>query len=135
MNSIRELLTNICLTGAAVSFAAWAVLVNRRRIAYISEFVSRIPRSSLSVFLAFSIIATILAQKPDGTNAPPNGASPPQMMALPQQNFPPLSLLPEDGCVASVTSNDVARGFLLEGVVTNNSYSYAMPTNAARYSK
>ena len=118
-----------------MSFAAWLVLVNRRRIARVSEFVSRIPRSSLSVFLAFALAATLCAQKQGGTNSPPNGASPPQMMMpLPLPNFPPLNL-PVDGGLATVTSNDVARGFLLESVVTNDSYSYAMPTNATRYGK
>ena len=33
------------------------------------------------MFLAFAIVATLCAQKQGGTNAPPNGASPPQSMA------------------------------------------------------
>ena len=78
---MTDFMTRLCVLGAAVSFAAWAVLVNRRRIAQVPEFISRIPRSSLSVFLAFAIVATGVAQK-GGTNAPPNGASPPQMMGL-----------------------------------------------------
>ena len=69
-------MTILALAGAAVSFAAWVFLVNRRWIARVPEFVSRIPRSSLSVFLAFAIVATGVAQK-GGTNAPPNGVSPP----------------------------------------------------------
>ena len=74
-------MTRLALVGAAVSFAAWVFLVNKGRIARVPEFISRIPRSSLSVFLAFAIVATSVAQK-GGTNAPPNGASPPQMMGL-----------------------------------------------------
>ena len=74
MGSIKEWLVGICIAGAAVSFAAYLLLANRRRIARVSEFVSRIPRSSLSVFLAAVLIATVCAQKPDVTNAPPNGA-------------------------------------------------------------
>ena len=50
-------------------------------------------------------------------------------MVLTPQSFPPLNL-PGAGGVASVTSNDVARGFMLESVLTNRFYSYAMPTNA-----
>ena len=73
MDYIRDLLTGICLVGAAVSFAVCLVAANLLRIARVSEFVSRIPRSSLSVFLAAVLIATVCAQKPDGTNAPPNG--------------------------------------------------------------
>ena len=78
---MTDFMTRLALVGAAVSFAAWVFLVNRRRLARVPEFVSRIPRSSLSVFLAFALVATGVAQK-GGTNAPPNGASPPQMMGL-----------------------------------------------------
>ena len=137
---MTDFMTRLALVGAAVSFAAWVFLVNRWWIARVPEFISRIPRSSLSVFLAFAIVATGVAQK-GGTNAPPNGASPPQMMMpLPSQNFLPLNLpdvlnLPGDGGVVSVTSNDIARGFLLESVITNDSYSYAMPTNGTRYAR
>ena len=138
---ISDVATIAILTfGAAVSFAAWVFLVNKRWIARIPEFISRIPRSSLSVFLAFAIVATGVAQK-GGTNAPPNGASLPQMMMpLPPQNFSPMNLpgmlnLQGDGGAVSVTSNDVARGFLLESVITNDSYSYAMPTNGTRYAR
>ena len=131
---MTDFLTRFSLVGAAVSFAAWLYLVNRRRIARVPEFISRIPRSSLSVFLAAALVATGVAQK-GGTNAPPNGASPPQMMMpLHPQSFPPLNL-PGDGGVMSVTSNDVARGFLLESVITNDSYSFAMPTNGTRYAR
>ena len=127
-------MTRLALVGAAVSFAAWVFLVNRWWIARVPEFISRIPRSSLSVFLAFAIVATGVAQK-GGTNAPPNGASPPQMMGMLPQGLQPLNL-PGDGSAVSVTSDDVARGFLLESVVTNDSYSsYSMPTNGTRYAR
>ena len=78
---MADFMTRLALVGAAVSFALWLYLVNRRGIARVPEFISRIPRSSLSVFLAFAIVATSVAQK-GGTNSPPNGASPPQMMGL-----------------------------------------------------
>ena len=64
---MTDFMTRVALVGAAVSFAAWVFLVNRRWIARVPEFVSRIPRSSLSVFLAFAIVATSVAQK-GGTN-------------------------------------------------------------------
>ena len=126
-------MTKLALVGAAVSFAAWVFLVNKQRLARVPGFISRIPRSSLSVFLVFAIVATGVAQK-GGTNAPPNGASPPQMMGMLPQGHLPLNL-PGDGGAVSVTSNDVARGFLLESVVTNDSYSYSMPTNGTRYAR
>ena len=61
------------LFGAAVSFAAYLALANARRLARVSEFASRIPRSSLAVFFAFALVATLCAQK-SGTNAPPRGS-------------------------------------------------------------
>ena len=79
---MTDFITRLALVGAAVSFAAWVFLVNKQRLARVPEFISRIPRSSLSVFLAAAFVATLCAQKPDGTNAPPNGASPPQMMGM-----------------------------------------------------
>ena len=60
--------------GAAVSFSAWLVLVNKRWIVLVPEFVSRIPSSSLSVFIAFALIATGVAQKQGGTNGAPSKA-------------------------------------------------------------
>ena len=130
---MTDFMTRLALVGAAVSFASWVFLVNKQRLARVPGFISRIPRSSLSVFLAFAIVATGVAQK-GGTNAPPNGASPPQMMGMLPQGLQPLNL-PGEGGAASVTSDDVARGFLLESVVTNDSYSYSMPTNGTRYAR
>ena len=62
-----EIWTKAVLVGAAVSFAAYLALANARRLARVSEFASRIPRSSLAVFLAFALVATLCAQK-GGTN-------------------------------------------------------------------
>ena len=67
--------------GAAVSFSAWLVLVNKRWIVLVPEFVSRIPSSSLSVFIAFALIATGVAQKQGGTNDPPRSVSSPRSMS------------------------------------------------------
>ena len=91
MDGIGEWLTGICLVGAAVFFAAWVTLANRGRLARAVEFVSRIPRSSVTVFLFFAVIATVCAQK-SGTNAPPQGAAPSQMMALPSASAPQLTM-------------------------------------------
>ena len=59
MDGIRDLLTDICLVGAAVFSVAWVVLVNRGRLAQAVEFVSRIPRSGVAAFLFFAAIATV----------------------------------------------------------------------------
>ncbi|MBO7683533.1 MAG: hypothetical protein J6T51_02265, partial [Kiritimatiellae bacterium] len=129
---MREFLTDFCLVGAAVLFAAWVYLASRRRIARAAEAVAKVPRSSIAAFLAFALVATGVAQKQGGTNAPPNGASPPQMMGVLRQGPLPLNL-PGGGGAVSATSGDVARGFLLESVVTNGAYSYSMPSNGVRY--
>ena len=65
---MADFLTRLCILGAAVSFAAWVFLVNWRRIAQFHEFVSRIPPSQLAAFLAFVLVATVVAQKRGGTN-------------------------------------------------------------------
>ena len=98
-----DFLTRFALSSAAVLFAAWVVLANRRQIARFHEFVSRIPRSSLSVFLVFAIVATLCAQKPGGTNEPPQGASPPR------------------GGVEFLNSQLLQFPFRLDSVVTNDS--------------
>ena len=51
-----------------------AVAQNALCGALATEFVSRIPRSSLAASMVFAFVAMIHAQKSD-TNAPPNGAS------------------------------------------------------------
>jgi hypothetical protein len=131
---MRDLLTDICLVGAAVSFAAYLALRHARRIACVSDWLVRVHRSHLAAFLAFAIVATLCAQKQGGTNAPPNGASPQSMAGMPTPGLVPLNL-PGVGGAVSVTSDDVARGFLLESVSTNDSYSYAMPANGTRYGR
>ena len=134
VDGVRDLLTDVCLVGVAVFSIAWLMLISRGRVARTAEFVLRTPRSHLAAFLTFAIVATLCAQKPGGTNSPPNGVSPPQMAGVPTPGLVPPILLGAVGTV-SVTSNDVARGFRLESVSTNGSYSYAMPTNGTRYEK
>ena len=129
---MTDFMTRLALVGAAVSFAAWVFLVNRWWIARVPEFISRIPRSSLSVFLAFAIVATGVAQK-GGTNAPPNGASPPQMVP------------PGGGNVELKIENVELRNFpsLIEEEQHHNSPFYILhsqlpaqfPTNAVRAEK
>ena len=112
-----DFLTKLCLTGAAVLFAAWLVLKNRGRIARAADKLSAISFRRVVLFLAFVAVAAIYG----GTNAPPQGASPPMLMM--------------DGGIAQfVPAVDAVRGYLLEFVTTNETYSYVMPSNAVRYS-
>ena len=118
MDGIRDLLTDICLVGAAATSVAWVMLINRGRMARAADRIAKTSRSAVAAFLFFAAIATVCAQK-SGTNEPPRGASSPRVI--------------EPG--PSVTPDDVERGYMLESVTTNAAYSYAMPTNGTRYEK
>ena len=59
VSCIRDLLTDICLFGAAASFAAYLALRYAQRIARASDWLVRVPRSRLAAFLAFALIATL----------------------------------------------------------------------------
>ena len=76
---MTDLLTKLALVGAAAFTVAWLVLANRSRLVLAADRIAKTPRSAVAVFLFFVAIATVCAQKQGGTNAPPNGASPPQM--------------------------------------------------------
>ena len=111
-----DFLTRFALVGAAVMFSAWVVLANRRRIACAADALAKISRARIAAFLVFAAIATVCAQKPGGTNDPPQGIG------------NPLHLL------HFYTANPPVPLFRLESESTNETYSYAMPTNGVRYS-
>ena len=64
VDGIRDLLTDICLVGAAVSFAAYLALRHTRRIARVSDWLVRIPRSHLAAFLLFAAIGKMAVSSP-----------------------------------------------------------------------
>ena len=66
-HGMRDVFTWFALGGAAVSLALYFGLKHARRLALVSEFVSRIPRPRLAAFLAFALVATLCAQKQGGT--------------------------------------------------------------------
>ena len=70
-----DFLTKLCLTGAAVLFAAWLVLKNRGRIARAADELSAIPFRRHALFLAFVAVAAIYGGAKNGTNEPPRGAT------------------------------------------------------------
>ena len=92
VDCIREWLTCICLVGAAAFTVAWLVLANRSRLVRAADRIAKTPRSAVAAFLFFVAIATVCAQKHGGTNAPPNGASPPQMAGMLPPGLAPSSL-------------------------------------------
>ena len=60
---MTDILTRLCLAGAAASFSAWLVLANRRRIARAADALAKMSRPRIAAFLAFAAIATVCAQK------------------------------------------------------------------------
>ena len=70
---MMDFLTRFALVGAALMFAAWVVLANRRRIACAADALAKISRARIAAFFVFVAIATVCAQKPGGTNDPPQG--------------------------------------------------------------
>ena len=77
---MMDFLTKLCLTGAAVLFAAWLVLKNRGRIARAVDELAAIPLRRVALSLVFVAVAAIYGGAKNGTNAPPQDASPPMLM-------------------------------------------------------
>ena len=105
--------------------------------------LGRKPVAFLVMFAAFSIVATIKAQKTNGV--PPNVSSPsPQsqqggvfltgftrLTGFAGESNPVNPVNPvKNNLPVQTTSDDIARGWRVESVITNAAVSYAMPTNA-----
>ena len=81
---------------------------------YALRSLSHRPILFLVMFSVSSLVATIVADKTNGVN-----------------NLPPMPMPPRSApIVATVTEEDVARGWRVECVTTNETLSYAMPSNA-----
>ncbi len=81
---------------------------------YALRSLFRRPIIFLVMFSVSSLVATIVADKTNGVN-----------------NLPPMPLPPRSTpIVATVTEDDVARGWRVECVTTNEAFSYTMPSNA-----
>ena len=101
----------------------------------------RVVQVALALMVA---IATVEAQKQGGTNAPPNGASPPNgnvELKIENVELRNLSPLIENEQFHNspfyILHSQLSPQFpfRLESVATNDSYSYAMPTNGTRYAR
>ena len=106
-----DFITRFALAGAAVMFAAWLAITGGR---WLTQAMAAI-RPYLAAFVIFTFVVMNYAQKPGGTNDPPQGAG------------SPLHLL------HFYTANPPASLFRLESESTNETYSYAMPSNGERY--
>ena len=108
---MREILTDFALAGAAVLFSVCLALTGGRWLA--RQLAAM--RPYLAAFVIFTFVAMNYAQKPGGTNDPPQGAGSPLHLLHFYTANPPVSL------------------FRLESKSTNKTYSYAMPTNGVRH--
>ena len=127
MDRIRDLLTGICLVGAAATSVAWVLLINRGRMARAADRIAKTSRSAVAAFLFFAAIATVCAQK-SGTNEPPRSGN----AELRIEN---VELRMGNGVAAGDSTILHSPLYILHSVTTNETYSYAMPTNATRYEK
>ena len=118
VDGIRDLLTDICLVGAAAFTVAWLVLVSRGRLARALDRLAKTSRSAVAAFLFFAAIATVCAQK----------------RGIGIENG---KLRMENGGVVAVGDSTVLHSqlYILHSVTTNETYSYAMPTNGTRYER
>ena len=98
---LRQMLMHACLCGLCASLLAWLVV---RAICVLR----RLPLAVRLAVFPMCIIATVVAQK---TNAPPRSVAGPMVS--------PTS--------ATVSDEEIARGYRLAGVTTNAGVSYAMP--------
>ena len=131
-----EILTGIVAFCAAVSLAA--CLVAKLKVESVKCRVGDRPPIHAAVFVFFAAIATLSAQK---TNAPTRGSVECRVESVELRNLQPLVETEQFhnstlyAFNSQLSMDDVARGFLLEAVTTNDAYSYAMPTNGVRYEK
>ena len=120
-----DFLTRFALAGAAVMFSAWLAITGGR---WLTRAMAAI-RPYLAAFVIFTFIAMNYAQKPGGTNDPPQGASPP--MGSLELRVESVEL--RSGQSYNSTLSTFNSQFRLDSVVTNDSYSYSMPSNGERY--
>ena len=132
---MTDILTRLCLTGAAVLFAAWLVMKLRVesgkcRVRTIPPRPTpRVQRTThTAVFLFFVAVATVCAQK-NGTNAPLRGASVELGVESGKWKV-------ENGGVVAVGDSTILHSTLytLHSISTNDSYSFSLPSNGVRYS-
>ena len=124
---MTDILTRLCLVGAAVLFAAWLAITGGR---WLARQLAAI-RPYLAAFLVSTFVAMNYAQKAD-TNEPPRGASV-------ELRVESVKWKVENGGVVAAGDSTILHStlstlhsFRLESETTNETYSYAMPTNGMR---
>lgn len=119
-------------------YGAFVAYTLRRPLAKMLARLRAMPRISQVAACVFVAVATVQAQKQSGsTNEPPLNAPGPGGGLLGGMHVGPvLRPLPQlriigGGCVATVSAEDVARGYCMVCETNDACHAYAMPTNAA----
>ena len=102
---------------AALAVCALLLLVPKRK--QVRPVFARIPPVQCVVLVFAMAVCTLFSGK--NTNSPPAGIMSPLLPPLPQ------------AVVQVVTEDEIAQGYRLESVTTNDAVSYAMPTNGVEY--
>ena len=113
--SLKSGLTWVGL-GALLLIAAACAYVGMRRVS--NALWVRLRPAAIGVFAVAAVIATCEAQKRSGATG---------------TSRPAAALVGRRVLNAPITSEDIARGWRLESVVTNDAISYTMPMNGVEY--
>ena len=135
------MIVNWNVVGIFTAFAIYGAFVAytlRRPLAKVLARLRAMPRISQVAACVFVAVATVQAQKQSGsTNEPPLNAPGPGGGLLGGMHVGPvLRPLPQlriigGGGVATVSAEDVARGYRMVCETNDACHAYAMPTNAA----
>ena len=122
-----------CAVLAGGCLAAAGVLRTRKFLLGLSERFARLPSFSKAVIVTAVVVATVFAQKPGNVATNQHESARIEIRENPCQSVDKdsfelrVSVAPRE---TIVSSNDVARGYRLETVRTNEAISYARPANA-----
>ena len=118
IEAFRDGLMHVCLWAlAALAVCALLLLAPKRK--QVRPVFARIPPVQCVVLVFAMAVCTLFSGK--NTNSPPAGIMSPLLPPLPQ------------AVVQVVTEDEIAQGYRLESVTTNDAVSYAMPTDGVEY--
>ena len=118
IEAFRDGLMHVCLWAlAALAVCALLLFVPKRK--QVRPVFARIPPVQCVVLVVVMAVCTLFSGK--NTNSPPAGIMAPFLPPLPQT------------MVQVITEDEIAQGYRLESVSTNDAVSYAMPTNGVEY--
>ena len=118
IEAFRDGLMHVCLWAlAALAVCALLLLAPKRK--QVRPVFARIPPVQCVVLVVVMAVCTLFSGK--NTNSPSAGIMAPFLPPLPQT------------MVQVITEAEIAQGYRLESVTTNDAVSYAMPTDGVEY--